>query len=156
MTRKFSMVGLYVSSVVLVNWGFSNFPGYELFWSTVVGTIFITRDLAQRAVGKWWILIAMAGAGAISYVMANPFVAVASILAFAVSELADWAVFTLSRRPLHDRILISSTIATPLDSAVFLGMLGLLSPPLFAAQVASKMLSAVVVWAALRFRHAWI
>jgi uncharacterized PurR-regulated membrane protein YhhQ (DUF165 family) len=143
-------VALYIFSVVLVNYGFSSFSGYEWFWSIVVGTVFITRDYCQRAVGHWCIA-AMVVAGVLSYFMADPYVAIASVSAFAVAELVDWIVYSLTKRPLADRILISSAIATPLDTVVFLSMLGLLTPSLIGFQVASKMLAAVVIWSMLRF-----
>lgn len=145
---------IYIASIVLVNWGFAHMPGYELFWSFMVGTIFITRDLAQRHIGKWWILAAMGFAGIISYYMATPFVVLASVSAFAISELTDWLIFTFTKRPFHDRILLSSTVSTPLDSAVFLGMIGILGPGLFAAQVSTKMLSALLVYGGLRYARA--
>jgi|TARA_R110002020_G_scaffold423146_1_gene632240 uncharacterized PurR-regulated membrane protein YhhQ (DUF165 family) len=143
-------VALYIFSVVLVNYGFSSFSGYEWFWSIVVGTVFITRDYCQRAVGHWCIA-AMVVAGVLSYFMADPYVAIASVSAFAVAELVDWIVYSLTKRPLADRILISSAIATPLDTVVFLSMLGLLTPSLIGFQVASKMLAAVAIWSMLRF-----
>tara|TARA_R100001594_G_scaffold45530_1_gene78432 strand:+ start:721 stop:1176 length:456 start_codon:yes stop_codon:yes gene_type:complete len=143
-------VALYIFSVVLVNYGFSSFSGYEWFWSIVVGTVFITRDYCQRAVGHWCIA-AMVVAGVLSYFMADPYVAIASVSAFAVAELVDWIVYSLTKRPLADRILVSSAIATPLDTVVFLSMLGLLTPSLIGFQVASKMLAAVAIWSMLRF-----
>ena len=136
-------VALYIFSVVLVNYGFSSFSGYEWFWSIVVGTVFITRDYCQR-------IGAMAVAGVLSYFMADPYVAIASVSAFAVAEIVDWVVYSLTKRPLADRILVSSAIATPLDTVVFLSILGLLSPSLIGFQVASKMLAAVVIWSMLR------
>ena len=138
-------VALYIFSVVLVNYGFSSFPGYEWFWSIVVGTVFITRDFCQRAIGHWCVA-AMAVAGVLSYFMADPYVAIASVAAFAVAEVADWVVYSLLKRPLADRILVSSAIATPLDTVVFLSILGLLTPSLIGLQIASKMLAAVVIW----------
>ena len=93
----------------------------------------------------------MAVAGVLSYFMADPYVAIASVSAFAVAEIVDWVVYSLTKRPLADRILVSSAIATPLDTVVFLSILGLLSPSLIGFQVASKMLAAVVIWSMLRF-----
>lgn len=147
--REVAVTALYIGSVVLVNWGFSTFPGLEWLWSLVVGGIFITRDLCQRAIGHWC-LAAMAAAGLLSWWMADPFVALASVAAFAVAELVDWGVYTATKRPLADRILLSSAVSTPLDSLVFLGMIGVLTPELLGYQVASKMAAAVVVWIGLR------
>jgi uncharacterized PurR-regulated membrane protein YhhQ (DUF165 family) len=73
------------------------------------------------------------------------------VAAFAVAEGVDWVVYSLLKRPLADRILVSSAIATPLDTVVFLSILGLLTPSLIGLQIASKMLAAVVIWAMLRF-----
>ena len=114
-----------------------------------MGVVFIARDFCQRAIGHWC-LAAMVVAGLLSWWMADPFVALASVAAFAVAELADWCVYTVTKRPLADRILLSSAISTPLDSVVFLGMIGALSPELVGYQIASKMAAAVVVWAGLR------
>jgi len=141
----------YIAAIVLVNWGFAHMQEWALFWSFTVGGIFILRDLMQRQIGRWWALGAMAVAGIISYFMADPFVALASITAFAVSELVDWAIYTFTKRPLHDRILWSSAVATPLDSAIFLGMIGILGPTLFSVQVGMKMLAAVLVYGGLRY-----
>ena len=100
-------VAFYIASVVLVNWGFSTFPGYEWFWSIVIGGVFITRDYCQRAVGHWCVA-AMAIAGLLSYWMADPFVAIASVCAF---------VF-LSMLGLLSPSLVSLQIASKMLAAV--------------------------------------
>jgi uncharacterized PurR-regulated membrane protein YhhQ (DUF165 family) len=138
-------VALYIFSVVLVNWGFSTFPGMEWFWSLVVGTVFITRDYCQRAIGHWCIA-AMVVAGALSYWMADPFVALASVCAFAFAETADWVVYSVTKRKFVDRVLISSVISTPIDTLIFLGIINLLSPGLILLQIASKMAAAVLLF----------
>ena len=150
-------VAAYVASIVLVNWLFEALPIVETplgAWppaSLVVGFVLILRDLAQREVGHY-VLIAMLAAGVITYVMVDPFIALASVAAFLVSETADWLVYTLTNRPLRDRILASSAISSPLDSLVFLGLIGFLSPASFILQSLSKFAGAVVTWAVLRHR----
>ncbi len=89
----------------------------------VVGITFVVRDFAQRSAGHW-VLVAMAMALAVSYLLADPFVAVASALAFAISELADWAVYSFTKKPFHSRVLLSSVLSAPIDSAVFLTYIG--------------------------------
>ena len=148
-------VALYIFSVVLVNYGFSSFPGYEWFWSIVVGTVFITRDYCQRAIGHWCIA-AMAVAGGLSYFMADPFVALASVCAFAFAETADWIVYSATKRNFADRVLISSAIATPIDTLIFLGILNLLSPSLVALQIVSKMAAAIAIFGMLKWRKSYI
>jgi uncharacterized PurR-regulated membrane protein YhhQ (DUF165 family) len=78
--------------------------------------------------------------------MASPFVAVASLAAFLVSEFADWGVYTWIKKPFAERILISSAVSTPLDSAVFLGMIGHFSLTGVVLMTVAKMIGALIVW----------
>ena len=131
--NKFKYSLAYVVSILIVNIGFVYIPPVPLLgemfppMSLVVGLIFILRDFAQREIGHK-VLIAMGIGAVLSYFMADPFVAVASVVAFAISELVDWGVYTFTKRPLKDRILLSSALGTPVDSAVFLLILGFFSP----------------------------
>jgi uncharacterized PurR-regulated membrane protein YhhQ (DUF165 family) len=144
-------VAAYILSIVAVNWLFIALPLVETplgVWppaSLIVGFVLILRDLAQRQIGHY-VLLAMLAAGGITYVMVDPAVAVASVAAFLVSETADWIVYTVTKRPLRDRILASSVVSAPLDSAVFLGMIGILSPASFILQSLSKLAGAILVW----------
>lgn len=149
----------YVALIVLVNWGFTvvplvDLPGGEKWppMSLVVGFIFVARDFAQREIGHR-VILAMLVAGVISYIMADPFVAMASVTAFLISEFADWAVYSFTGRPFAQRILISSIISTPIDSVVFLAMIGHFSVVGAAIMTASKMLGALVVWWMVRRRE---
>ena len=150
-------VAAYVLTIVLVNWLFDVLPIIETplgAWppaSIIVGFVLILRDLAQREVGHY-VLIAMLAAGVITYLMVDPFIAIASVSAFLVSESADWIVYTLTKRPLRDRILASSAVSSPLDSVVFLGLIGFLSPASFILQTLSKFAGAAVIWGILRHR----
>ena len=147
----------YVAAIVLVNWLFAALPMVETplgAWppaSLIVGFVLILRDMAQREVGHY-VLIAMLAAGVITYFMVDPFIALASVSAFLVSETADWIVYTVTRRPLRDRILASSAVSSPLDSVVFLGLIGFLSPASFVLQTLSKFAGALVIWGILRHR----
>jgi len=149
---------LYIGLIVLVNWLFSVVPLVEMGggdkWppvALIVGLVFVARDFAQRAIGHW-VLAAMLIAAVLSYYMANPFVAYASVAAFAISEVADWLIYSFTKRPLSQRILFSSALATPIDSVVFLGILGILSAPAVLAMIASKMVGALLVWYLVRQR----
>ena len=146
---------LYIITMVLVNVGFEYVPLIKMTWlgseekyppmALVVGLVFILRDYAQREIGHK-VLGAMAIGGVLSYVMASPFVALASVVAFVVSELVDWAVYTFTNKPLKQRILFSSAVGTPIDSAVFMLLLGFFSWYGLIAMVVSKMVGAVIVW----------
>ena len=150
---------LYVALIVAINWAFTMMPLVALpdgtRWppiSLAVGFVFVVRDFAQREIGHK-VLLAMLVGAVLSYVMAGPAVAAASAAAFLVGELADWAVYSFTRRPLSQRILLSSVVGTPIDSAVFLAGVGLLSSVGVAAMTASKMLGALIVWWMVRRRE---
>jgi uncharacterized PurR-regulated membrane protein YhhQ (DUF165 family) len=147
----------YILSIVLVNWLFVVVPPLptpvgELNLATlVVGAVFVLRDYAQREVGHK-VLAATFTAGVITWFMTSPALAVASLTAFFISEMADWAVFSFTRRPLQNRILISSLISIPLDSLAFLYLAGFLSAPSFTVETLSKAVGVFVVWLMLRAR----
>lgn len=93
-------------------------------------------------------------AGGISYFMSAPVVALASVTAFLISEAIDWAVYTFTRKPLSQRILVSSAVAVPVDTIVFLQMVGFFDWTAVALVSAAKMLGALVFWYVLRNREA--
>ncbi len=141
----------YIGSILAINFAFSLFPNLDLVWSCWVGLIFVLRDMVQVRFGHW-ALAAMLGGTVLSYLLADPFVATASVAAFAVSELIDWAVFTITKRPLRDRLWLSAALSVPVDTALFFGMLGIWEPGVWAASLASKLLGVSVVWAMMRAR----
>ena len=143
---RFKFTALYIALIVAVNYAFTVVPLVKLpdgtMWPPVallVGFVFVARDFAQREAGH--------------KVMADPFVATASAAAFLVSELIDWAVYSFTGKTLSQRILYSSLLGAPVDSAIFLGLLGLLSPVGALAMTASKLLGAVIVWWMIRKRE---
>ena len=155
----YKFLTLYVVLIVVVNYAFTIVPLVKLpdgtMWppvSLLVGFVFIARDFAQREVGHK-VLLAMLTGVVISYFMASPLVATASAVAFLVSELVDWVVYTFLKRPLSQRILYSSLLGAPVDSAVFLGMLNLLNPVGIVAMTASKIIGAFIVWWMIRRRE---
>jgi len=156
---RYKFLTLYVVLIVAVNYAFTVVPLVKLpdgtMWPPValfVGFVFVARDFAQREVGHK-VLLAMLVGVAISYIMANPFVATASAVAFLFSELADWAVYTYTKRPLSQRVLLSSLLGAPVDSAIFLGLLSLLSPVGIAAMTASKVIGAFIIFWMIRRRE---
>lgn len=156
---KLKHTALYVALIVAVNYAFAVVPLVKLpdgtLWppvSLAVGFVFVLRDFAQREIGHR-VLLAMLVGAAVSYFMASPMIAVASAAAFLVSELTDWAVYSFTRRPLSQRILLSSAIGTPVDSLVFLAGVDLLSAAGVIAMTASKLLGALIVWWMVRRRE---
>lgn len=143
---------LYIAGIVACNMAFDILPLVQLgelgAWppaSLIVGLGFVLRDYAQREVGHKVIFAMLIGAG-LSYFMASPFVAFASLAAFLASEIIDWAVYTFSGKPFAQRILLSSAISTPVDSAVFLALIGHFSVTAVILMTLSKMVGAALVW----------
>jgi len=131
----------------------------------VTGLVFVLRDFVQRRIGQK-VLIVMALGIAWAFYYAWPLIALASGLAFAISELADWALYTFSRYRLSTRILLSSAVAAPIDTTIFLYgadlavQMELGSPPgtLFhwanlVVFIAGKMVGALIVSDAVRRRE---
>lgn len=150
---------LYVLTVVVVNCAFEvipllALPGGELWspMSLVVGFIFVIRDYAQREIGHY-VLPAMLLGGVFSWLLASPEIALASMCAFFTGEMLDWAVYSFTGRPFSQRILLSSLLGTPVDSAVFLAMVGIFSWQSALLMTLSKMLGAVVVFLLARRRE---
>jgi len=150
-------IACYIVSIIAVNWLFVTLPYIHTplgEWSganLVVGFVFVLRDLAQRQIGHY-ILLATLAAGAMTYMTVNPAVALASVTAFMVSETVDWGVYSFTKRPLEQRILLSSSISSPADTIVFLSMMNFLTPASFTLETASKIAGAVLVWVMLRRR----
>ena len=148
---------LYVASIVAVNWMFMTVapwstPLGDLYLANiVVGFVFVLRDYAQRELNHF-VLFATAVAGVLTWFIVDPAIAVASISAFILSETADWAIYSFTRRPLSQRILISSLFALPLDTLAFQYLANYLTPAAFTTEVASKAIGVMIVWYLLRAR----
>jgi queuosine precursor transporter len=161
--RAMVSVATYMVAILLVNWLFAPsqlVPGFTV-WNTslgdlylanlVVGFVFVLRDYAQREIGHR-VLLATLIAGIITYFMVDPGIAMASVTAFVLSEMADWAIYSFTKRPLQSRILISSLVAVPLDTLAFQYLAGYLTPAAFATEVLSKALGVAIVWYLLKLR----
>lgn len=149
----------YISLIILINALFSIIP-MTTVWNNVispvdvlVGSVYVFRDLAQREI-KNYVLFAMIIATSISYLLADKMIALASASAFFVGELLDWAIYTYTKKPLSDRLLWSSLLSTPVDSAIFLYMTDSFNFLGMVVLVLAKMLGVFGVWYYWRIRHA--
>lgn len=89
------------------------------------GLALLARDWVQVRVGRLVVVGAILIGAVVSAVTSTPALALASGLAFLVSELVDLGVFT----PLRDRslplaVLLSSVVAAPIDTVLFLHIAG--------------------------------
>lgn len=163
--RSAVFVGAYIAFIVLVNvlfipenliegvtqWTTSNWMGTLYLANIIVGVVFVLRDYAQREIGHK-VLLATALAGIPVYYFAGPGLAVASMIAFMLSEMTDWAVYSFTKRPLQNRIILSSLIAVPVDTLAFQHLAGYLTPAAFVTEVASKAIGVAIVWYLLKLR----
>jgi len=87
----------------------------------MIGLALVLRDLVQRRLGKIWTLGAIFTGAALSGLVAPPALVVASVAAFLLSELADFAVYTpLQKRGLIRAVILSSLVGLCVDSVAFL------------------------------------
>lgn len=149
----------YVGLMPLINWSFAAVPTFPIPealgggafqpLAIVTGLVLVARDFAQREIGHR-VLAAMVIGLVFSTMTSWIVVVVASGAAFLISELVDWGVYTFSKRPLSQRIMISSALSAPLDQTVFIYLASFVVPGIFAwgtviTGIVSKLVGAAVV-----------
>ena len=157
--RFFKYTLLYILLIPFINWSFTWAPMVELpglaAWAfnpvtVVTGLVLVVRDFAQREI-EHEVLIAMAIALFLTYVTSGGALALASGVAFLISELVDYALFTLTKYKLSTRVLLSSALAAPIDTTAFLYGASFirdaqLTVPNVVMSVGGKMFGAVIIW----------
>lgn len=151
------IASVYLCLIVAVNFIFAHTAPLETPLGMlppatfVVGVVFVVRDYVQRRFGHYVILPMLAGCG-LSYLMASPVVATASLTAFLLAELSDWGIYTLLRTEFHRRVLYSSMVGVLVDTCVFLPMVGFFSWGAVLVMWCSKMAAAIAVWGYYKFK----
>jgi uncharacterized PurR-regulated membrane protein YhhQ (DUF165 family) len=108
--RSAALFALYAACVPAANWMIDNvgteaFPGgphtipvgfgYQAPSGVlVIGVALFLRDMLQRVAGRTVAVAAIAVGVVLSYLLTDPAIATASAVAFCVSELADFAVYS--------------------------------------------------------------
>ena len=118
----------YVTTIVAANWAVTRYGlvpvGFGLVAPAGVyfaGVAFSLRDLSQEWAGKAVTLCAIAAGAALSYVVASPALALASAVAFGLSELADWSVYQpLRQKHRLGAVFLSNLAGLLVDSTLFL------------------------------------
>jgi len=122
----------YVACVVLANVLTDHLGLVPIGFGLVVtagtfaaGATLLARNVAQTIIGRLIVLALMLVGCAVSWWLASPQLAVASAVAFGLSELADMAVFT----PLQDRgwgraAAAGALVGAVVDTSVFLRIAG--------------------------------
>lgn len=112
LTARFGLVGIGFGLMVTAG-------------TFAAGAALLLRDAVQNFGNKWWVLGAILIGALLSGITASPQIALASGIAFLVSELVDWAVFTpLRSKSLAAAVLVSSVVSAPVDTVVFLWLAG--------------------------------
>src|SRR5688572_19373219 len=131
MTRAWGLGGLfllgYVATIFGANWAIANFGLVPVGFGFVApagvyfaGLAFTFRDLVQEYLGRVATVVAIAVGAALS-ALVSPQFAVASGIAFLVSELLDFAVYTpLRSRNWLGAVAASNVVGFAADSALFL------------------------------------
>jgi len=150
--------GAYIFSIILANWMINNIGdcipdgpcvipvGFGLSAPSgvlMIGIALVLRDSIHEVYGRWWVVGGIL-VGAILSSAISPSLAVASGVAFAVSEVGDMLVYEPIRRysrPLG--VAISGMIGGAIDSALFL-MLAFGSLAYFEGQFVGKTEMAVL------------
>lgn len=117
----------YIATIFAANWAITRFGlvpvGFGLLAPAGVyfaGLAFTLRDLTQDRLGRPAVLAAIVAGAALS-VLVSPVFALASGVAFLVSELADFAVYQpLRRRHWLGAVAASNTVGLLVDSVLFL------------------------------------
>jgi hypothetical protein len=103
--------------VGLIPVGFGLLAPAGVVWAGLALTL---RDLTQDALGKRAVLVGIVIGTALSWAIAPSF-ALASGVAFLISELCDFAVYTpIRRRHVLLAVALSNTVGLLVDSALFL------------------------------------
>ncbi len=159
---KYTLV--YVLLIPFINWSFTWSPMWEVLpgWAfnpvtIVTGLVLVVRDFAQREIGHE-VLIAMLIALGLTFATSGGELALASGAAFAISEIVDWMMFTFTKYRLSTRVLLSSALAAPVDTSVFLYGASFIRDAQFTwpnvtMSIIGKMLGALVIWYLLRRRE---
>lgn len=150
---------IYILLIPFINWSFTWAPMIELpglaAWAfnpvtIVTGLVLVARDFAQREIGHE-VLIAMGIALFLTYVTSGGALALASGIAFLISELVDYAMYTFTKYKLSTRVLLSSALAAPIDTSVFLYGASFIRDAQFTwpniiMSVGGKMIGAIIIW----------
>lgn len=133
--RTLLLASAYVGLAILANWLASKYvvhvpltPYLAPAGVFCIGGVLVLRDWLQQLVGLYWSIALVYVAGVLSWAVAEVAgwsdlrrVALASLVAFTISETVEALVFTpLRRRSLTLGVALSATVGNAVDSWVFL------------------------------------
>jgi uncharacterized PurR-regulated membrane protein YhhQ (DUF165 family) len=97
-----AVLGAYVATIAAANWAISRFGAIPVGFGLVApagvyfaGLAFTLRDLGQDLAGRVAVVLAILAGSALSWLLADSLqLATASAVAFALSELVDFGIYT--------------------------------------------------------------
>jgi len=159
---RYLALAAYVATIIAANWMTDTFGLVPIWFGLTVtagtfaaGFALITRDWVQMTNRRIILLGAILVGAALSALTSTPQLAVASGIAFLASELVDTGVFTPMRsRSLPLAVIVSSLIAAPVDTILFLWIAGFpLTWEAILGQVLVKTVLALIVAALIKVRE---
>lgn len=111
----------------------------------LAGLTFVLRDSVQDGFGRWVTFLLIGVGAGLSFIVADPFIALASGVAFLVSETADLAIYTPLRERGYVRAAVASNVVgAVVDTFLFLWIAGF---PVVGDAVAGQMVGKLTVTA---------
>lgn len=136
MKRKIALFAAFAATIPAANWLIGNagvacvpagpclIPvGFGLMAPSgvlLIGAALVLRDAIHETAGAKWAFAAVVLGCALSLLTSHPALALASAVAFAVAEMADFAVYSkLRARGRAAAVFTSGVVGAALDSALF-------------------------------------
>ena len=120
------VLAAYVGTIVTANWASTHWNALYVGAVAVpagtlwAGLTFTLRDLLHECLGPRGVLAAIAAGAGLSWLLASPQIAVASVLAFTVSELAGSIVYGRLRAwSVVGAVIGSNLLGLGIDSVLF-------------------------------------
>lgn len=121
-----------IATIAVANWATSTFglipAGFGLLVTAgtySAGLALGLRDVVHEAGGIRWVLATIAAGCALSALLGDGRIALASAVAFTVAELVDLAVYApLRRRVWRTAVVLSNTAGAVVDTVLFLSIAG--------------------------------
>ena len=144
----------FLACIVAANWATSTYGLVPVLFglSATAGTYFagatfVLRDSVDDYGGRTYVALLIALGVVLSYVVGSGRIAIASGIAFGLSELADWCAYSpLRRRGYVRAALASNVVGTLVDTFAFLWLAGF---PIIADVVAGQLVAKLTVTAAV-------
>lgn len=130
--RTAAVAALYLGTIVAANYAITRYGlvpvGFGLLAPAGVyfaGAALAMRDGLQELGGRWAVVAAILAGAALSFVVADGRLALASAAAFLVSESIDFAVYTpLRERSRAGAVAASNVVGALVDTFLFLPLAG--------------------------------